>query len=247
MKNALIEYTKITEVRFFQNNNLAYYDLIAMLTNDFGEPSNREVKEGKYLLFDDDFSNESVVVWLHDTNNAWYNHLEKKAKENIKNEIYQNLNIQENEVFIKYTIAELKDTYRQVREFHVHENLLEFQNFVLLKINEFITFLKANYLNIEDLTTKAENTVKIRWLGQKNVLGTLFYELWKGQTKEEGISTKPMIDVKEKNTLVDFIINNFVDSRNQEFSRDSLSGILSSSIGKQDEKATTKKIRFQTP
>ncbi|GEM_PF-3466425 len=88
------------------------------------------------------------------------------------------------------------------------------------------------------------NRNKIKWLGEKNQLSTLIYDLWKGQEKLPAPKTKyklrPLIDAS-KEQLMTFIIENFEDSEGNAFVASSLSGILSTSKGKENEKAKGEK------
>ena len=65
--------------------------------------------------------------------------------------------------------------------------------------------------------SKIKNSVrgyKLRWLANNNVLFTLFYDLLHGQDKNPAI-----IEASSSKVVQEFIIDNFVDSQGQPFSR----------------------------
>lgn len=75
--------------------------------------------------------------------------------------------------------------------------------------------------DVKELNTNTKNNVeKIKWLGQLNVLTTLFYDLLNGQDKGQ-----PLIEASPK-VLEEFICNNFVDSEGHELSKGTVESYL---------------------
>jgi hypothetical protein len=63
------------------------------------------------------------------------------------------------------------------------------------------------------LDNKVDSNPKIKWLGNINVLTTLFYDLMNGQDRNA-----PLIETTKKD-IIDLIVNNFVDSDGIQFSK----------------------------
>ncbi|MEP6683934.1 MAG: hypothetical protein ABJA35_11770 [Parafilimonas sp.] len=75
----------------------------------------------------------------------------------------------------------------------------------------------------------------IQWLGSTKLLATLFYDLWQGQKKIKGKTTKPLIKA-DKNHLVKFLLTNFVDSKGKPLNKTTLSDYLNTSEYKQTQR-----------
>lgn len=103
---------------------------------------------------------------------------------------------------------------------------------------------REEFVRRENKKTTFAKKNKIKWLGEKNQLPTLLYDLWKGQEKlpapKEKYALRPLIDAS-KEQLMTFIIENFEDSEGNAFVASSLSDILSTSKGKEKEKAKGEK------
>lgn len=91
--------------------------------------------------------------------------------------------------------------------------------------------LKFAYL-LPDLNTKKlsdSTTPKIQWLGKTNVLVTLIYDLWKGQDKGKGNAhTLPLIRA-DKQDLIQFLSDNFMDEKGEALKANTLSDYLNTS------------------
>jgi len=252
MQNAVSQFSKLQESSFYTTPEKIKKDLIAMLSKIYGPPSPSFFEEKGLLFYDEQESGDVAYVsyFLKDLDDCmiqWYDFLEANVKAIIQKEIYEQLDFNKNDKYVRYSIAEVKSILSTIRAIQPIETIAVFHEYVVSKLKEFILFLDNTYLQIEHLGSSSRSASKIKWLGQKNVLGTLFYDLWKGQTDDKGKTTKPMIAVEQKQHLIDFIIENFVDSKGNHFNEHSLSGILSDSINKTDEKASQKRIVFHTP
>lgn len=250
MDDILLAYRKLTESRFYTNRNLRLDDLIRMLTDIYGDPTLLEIDDKKLLLFTDIFDNvgETRIAVDPAVSNLteWYEVIETITKHKIEDEI-NNLDIEKHVSFIQNTLQKLSYILIQIELLKVDDSMSLSHSNIIEKVNNFIKLIKRVYLKISDIKPVKRTFNKIKWLGNKNVLGTLFYELWKGQTNDEGKTTKQMIEVPEKQDLINFIIENFIDDEGNEFKYSSLSGQLSESNNKSDERATNKKIIFKIP
>src|SRR5205814_8786243 len=107
---------------------------------------------------------------------------------------------------------------------------------------------------LEKYSPRYTSAPKIRWLGQKNVLGALFYDLWKGQDYilptlkeivEKGVIVDkvvimkdvimpPLIGNKRKSDLEEFLESNFTDENGEPFDPGSFSDYLNKSASKEE-------------
>ncbi|MEP6683931.1 MAG: hypothetical protein ABJA35_11755 [Parafilimonas sp.] len=88
--------------------------------------------------------------------------------------------------------------------------------------------LRFKELTEAGLSGKINKASKLRWVENTNLLATLFYELWKGQEKLRGTTTKPFIEAT-KAQMKEFLINNFVDKDNNPLSEKTIDDYLNSS------------------
>jgi hypothetical protein len=87
---------------------------------------------------------------------------------------------------------------------------------------------------------------KIQWLGKTNILTTLLFDLWQGQSKgSKKAQTKPLIKAQKKD-LMDLLLNNFIDADGNPLKESTISDYLNTS----EEKSTSKAklgVRIELP
>lgn len=71
-------------------------------------------------------------------------------------------------------------------------------------------YLMEDTIALNNNATGETSSPKIQWTGTLNILTSLFYELWKGQDKVKGTTSKSIIKAQKKD-LIDLIKNNFLD------------------------------------
>lgn len=96
-------------------------------------------------------------------------------------------------------------------------------NFFVDDINEALEELEANLIMDDRFSEKNQKSnvktfsnPKIKWLGNINVLTTFFYDLMNGQDRNA-----PLIETTKKD-IIDLIVNNFVDSDGNQFSKNTI-------------------------
>lgn len=80
--------------------------------------------------------------------------------------------------------------------------------------------------------TKVFQSHQIKWLGQTNTLAALFFDLWKGQSKELNGTSKdldPIIDAKSARVIQEFIAANFTDKDGKKWEADDFKDYFSKS------------------
>lgn len=109
---------------------------------------------------------------------------------------------------------------------------------VVSLLEEYIDNIKKHYLfddkslqSIPPPSLTQPTIPKIQWLGNTNLLGTLFYDLLNGQEKlvgRERNTTKPLIK-STKEEIISVLQNCFVDKNNKTIPQTTLSDYLNSS------------------
>lgn len=78
--------------------------------------------------------------------------------------------------------------------------------------------------NVNDLqNSQGQGRPKLKWLGNTNVLITLFYDLLNGQERAD-----PLIEA-DKNTLKEFLLTNFIDSEGNPLSESTIATLFTPS------------------
>jgi hypothetical protein len=128
--------------------------------------------------------------------------------------------------------TEKKDYWKNKKqeiEFYIAKLTADLRNypFFATDLNQVILDIEIRFKELTDSSPSIDNTVntKLKWLGTTNQLATLFWDLWKGQENREGQTTKSMIDTN-KNDLMAFLINNFIDKTNEDLKPSTLSDYL---------------------
>jgi hypothetical protein len=111
----------------------------------------------------------------------------------------------------------------------------------LIEINESI---KIKYGLGDSSDSKPAH--KIQWLGKTNVLTTLLFDLWQGQSKgSKKPQSKPLIKAQKKD-LMDLLLNNFIDADGNPLKQSTISDYLSTSEDKSTSKAKPG-VRIEIP
>lgn len=174
-----------------------------------------------------------------------YEKLEKESRSEIDKIILTILDETKQQVFIKSIIAELQVLQNAIRRQSKNPKYNEFGKLLLRDSIRFSELLQIIYQRKKESISNAASS-KVIWLGSNKQLGTLFFDLWKGQrgTKENPKNLKPLIDVKTKKQLMDFLENSFLNKKGESLKLGSLSDYLNTAEYKNDSRTTSDRIEL---
>jgi len=128
--------------------------------------------------------------------------------------------------YINFVLQDLKQITVSVSKLELGNQLDIYRNQVMDKLNSFSIWLEDSFIKTSTISTIQH---KIKWLGDVNQLGTLFFDLLAGQKLSRENQRPPLIEVKTKKLLVDFIVNNFCDQTGIPLSTSSFNDFLNPS------------------
>lgn len=243
MSYILGDFNKITNDLFYKETYTCRKDLEEFLDIHYNESFRHTIDNVAYDVYNEPKSNSITIGEILITEDGiylkeWYDLLELEAKYLIATEMYKRIDEGNDQPFIKQIIQELEHNKQIIDKFQIADGIQEHKSYILGKLHDFIAFLSGRYMKSTDSSELSlKKAYKIKWLGQKNVLGTLIYDLWKGQESSKGVYTKKLIDAESKDDLISFIIDNFIDVDGNPFTYSSVSDYLSDSINKRKSKA----------
>lgn len=222
MENLLHDFRRVGNIDFITDLESRLKEYIDFATSHL-ECGNKTT-EG-FVYYHADFSEQVAVNFSKNYAIECYDQIEEIVRNQIEKETSQILNAQEREVYIKPILVELNLILNKVKEYEIETELQPYKDSLILKLNEFILLLNHSYMN---KAVHPSSNVKIQWLGNTNVLATLFYDLWKGQDKGKDPSTKAMF-IAEKKDIEALLLNNFIDEKGKPLSPSTLSDYLNES------------------
>lgn len=245
MADPLYELKNVTTKTFFTDLSARKDEYLSVLEEIYDESfTDKQKKTTKYYrVLNQNFSDypsEIIVPFSGNFIVECYDIRERLALDDIQEEVLKVLDEKKVQVYVKYIISNLNQIIKKAQSLDLTTELQAYQSIIANKLQDCIEHLKATYLKLEQVEIRS--TPKIKWIGNKNQLATLFYDLWKGQPKTDSVIGKRrlrnLIDATtSKETLMAFIEDNFVDSDNKPFMRATLSGVFSKSKSKLDDKA----------
>lgn len=235
MTHPLENYRKIAAPNFISQMEYQFYtdyyhELNSGLYVDIDKDNNR-MKITGVDIYGKDFSTYISFTFYLLTE---YEKLEKESRSEIDKIILNLLDEKKQQVFIKAIIAELQTLHDAIKELVIKPEYTEYRNLLLRDSVRYCELLKA-ILQQPNLSTN-NSTPKIQWLGKTNILATLIYDLWQGQDKGKGTSTRPMIKADKKD-LEQLIINNFLDSKGKPLTISTISDYLNTNKDKAAKRA----------
>lgn len=173
-----------------------------------------------------------------------YDKLEKETRSNIDDTIFNLLDESKQKIFVTNIIAELQALQNSIKGFSIEPKYISYKDILLNKVISFNELLKAIYQHRKQQIKS--DSPKIKWLGTNKQLGTLFFDLWKGQkgTSKNPKGFKKIIEVDKKEHLMNIIFDNFVNKDGKELSLSSLSDQLNESETKNDQRAIDDRIEL---
>lgn len=228
---------------------IADNNYISRLEDEFYTSYCSELEKGLYVQVEKEHSRIKVMGVDLEGNNfseymsfssyfiTEYNKLEKETRSNIDNFLFELLDEPKQQLFIKNTIAKLQELHRVIFKLLVDVKHDACKAVLLDKILVFVNVLQAAYqqgkLNI------SSSNLKLKWLGNVNLLTTLFYDLSQGN-KSKNIPALINATPKE---IENFILINFIDSNSDPFSQETIKTNLKPS--KQKEKRAKGEISIE--
>lgn len=129
---------------------------------------------------------------------------------NISLPINEKVSLDLQTAMFNHTISEIELLYSQLKE---KEFLITKYPFILeeLSVLRQQLYIKCGHLGNSSLVFQSH---QIKWTGSKNTLAALFWDLWKGQSKEinnRSTDLEPLIEAKSARIIQEFLAANFTD------------------------------------
>lgn len=249
MADPLYELRNVATKTFFTDLSARKDEYASVLEEVYDESfTDRGKRFTKYYrLLNQDFSDfPSEVILPFDGNFTieCYDLREKVTLENIQEEVLKVLDEKKVQIYVKYIVSNLNQIVKKIEALKFDNGIVAYRDTVAEKMKSCIRHLKETYLSL--VQSEYQETPKVQWLGNVNQLGALFFDLWKGQkgTKNDPKQLRPLISVKGKKELMDFLIKNFVNRHGEPLSHTSFSDYLNSSEDKQMAKPTKNRIEL---
>lgn len=206
---------------------IANHNFIAQMEDKFYTDYYHELNSGTYVDIDRDNNRMRVTgvdIYGNDFSEfisftfyflSEYEKLERESRSEIDKIILAILDETKQQVFIKGIIAELQDLQNAIKEISIKPEYDDCRKLLLRDSVRFSEVLKAIYFqnNQKEFISEKKSFKKLQWLGNTNILTTLFYDLINGV---KSTNTPKLIDATPKEIEL-FIINNFVDKDGKEF------------------------------
>jgi hypothetical protein len=158
---------------------------------------------GEYISFSSFFLSE-------------YNSLEKESRLEVDKTILAHLQEDKQQVFVKAIIAELQVLQDAISKLELEPKHEVYKSILLDKVIAFSKLIENIYLPQNQklaVSTPTQPTKKLRWMGNTNILTTLFYDLINGI---ESAKIPRLIDA-DAPEIEAFIITNFIDKDGNDF------------------------------
>lgn len=243
MKNLLNSYFYVGEQDFFSDfdgRRNEYSQILQLKYRNFGEET---VKGKKGILFWNPDSEERF--FLHYKYNPiveCFTYRRQQALNIIRAEIRKTKSMQEVQHLLEIHFREFTVLKERLEKMIVKNSVDKSRSKILDGHIALMNSIKKTYL--ADKKPKDLRQPKIKWLGQINQLGTLFYDLWqgsKGKDEDGKLKQYPPLISASKEDLMALVENNFTDSKGNTISHSTLSDALNTSLSKANEKASGEK------
>ncbi|MBK7311197.1 MAG: hypothetical protein IPI93_10490 [Sphingobacteriaceae bacterium] len=239
----LTRYHKIAAPNFFTDLDNRWNEFSLILQKKYDQYIEENVGRKKGITFINSETNEKYFLSI--SRNSIYEcylYRQHEAEIIIRKAVRKSKNEEQFKIVLKIYILELESIRKDLEKIELPKRLEKFKVWVLREHIFFISRLKQTYLS--DINAKELRQPRLKWLGQVNQLGTLFYDLLKGSNgKDESGKQQdfpPLISASIED-LMALIENNFVDKQGKPFSHSFLQDLLSSSKNKLKYKASGEK------
>ncbi|MBK6384885.1 MAG: hypothetical protein IPF69_15855 [Chitinophagaceae bacterium] len=238
----LTRYHKIAAPNFFTDLDNRWNEFSLILQKKYDQYIEENVGRKKGITFINSETNEKYFLSI--SRNSIYEcylYRQHEAEIIIRKAVRKSKNEEQFKIVLKIYILELESMRKEIEKMVLPKRLEKFKDWVLREHISFISKLKHTYFsNIKVIELRQP---RLKWLGQVNQLGPLFYDLWKGSNgkDERGQQDFPPLISASIEDLMALIENNFVDKQGKPFSHSFLQDLLSSSKNKLKYKASGEK------
>ena len=170
-----------------------------------------------------------------------YNERERLFLSKTKEQIFSDLDNEKIKVYVSLIVNHLIQLTKKVESLLLDEKYQQYKEDVASKLQNCISYLQETYLPNTPASVNASSS-KIQWLGKTNILVTLIYDLWQGQSKGKETPSTPSQIKALKKDLEALLINNFIDSKGKPLTQSVISDYLNTS---KPEKRAKKGVRIE--